>query len=160
MAALRVGVITCSDRCSCGEAVDTSGPALAALCAERGWATLPVLCVADDRATIASAIVAMADEQQVDLLLTTGGTGLGPRDITPEATLDVCQREAQGIAEAIRADSLRVTGRAMLSRGRAAVRGTTLVVNLPGSEKAARETFAAFADQVEHAVQMMAGGGH
>ncbi|NTW28191.1 MAG: MogA/MoaB family molybdenum cofactor biosynthesis protein [Coriobacteriia bacterium] len=160
MSAVRVGVITCSDRCTRGEAVDTSGPALAALSAERGWEVLPVVCVFDDAEAIKAAIVEMADVVDVDLVLTTGGTGLSPRDVTPEATLAVCPREAQGIAEAIRAESLRITGRAMLSRGRAAVRGTTLVVNLPGSEKAARETFSAFADQVEHAVQMMAGSGH
>lgn len=160
MSAVRVGVVTCSDRCSRGEAVDTSGPALAALAAGQGWDVLPVVCVPDDLETVRDTIVRFADEERVDLLLTTGGTGLGPRDITPEATLAACPREVPGIAEALRAESLRITGRAMLSRGRAAVRGRTLVVNLPGSEKAARENFAALAGQVEHAVQMMAGSGH
>jgi len=160
MSTVRVGVITCSDRCSRGEAVDTSGPGLAELAAAQGWEVLPVVCVADDFDAVRDAIVRFADDESVDLLLTTGGTGLGPRDITPEATLAVCSREVPGIAEALRAASLRITGRAMLSRGRAAIRGATLVVNLPGSEKAARENFAALADQVEHAVQMMVGGGH
>lgn len=160
MTEVRVGVLTCSDRCSRGAATDTSGPALASLCAERGWDVLPVLCVADDVDAIKHAIVRFTDDDGVSLVLTTGGTGLGPRDVTPEATLAVCPREVPGIAEALRAESLKITGRAMLSRGRAAVRGTTLVVNLPGSEKAARETFGAFADQVEHAVEMMAGSGH
>jgi len=160
MTEVRVGVLTCSDRCSRGESTDTSGPALAGLCAERGWDVLPVVCVADDADAIQQAIVRFADEDGASLVLTTGGTGLGPRDVTPEATLAVCPREVPGIAEALRAESLKITGRAMLSRGRAAVRGTTLVVNLPGSEKAARETFRAFADQVEHAVEMMAGSGH
>lgn len=160
MSAIRVGVITCSDRCSRGEATDTSGPALAELATAQGWEALPVVCVPDDSEAIQAAIVDMADNQRVDLVITTGGTGFGPRDTTPEATMAVCPREVQGIAEAIRAESLKVTRRAMLSRGRAAIRGTTLVVNLPGSEKAAREGFSAFADQVEHGIMMIAGKGH
>ena len=99
-------------------------------------------------------------EAGADVILTCGGTGLGPRDVTPEATMDVCDRAVPGIAEHIRAESLKVTDRAMLSRATAGAVGRTLVVNLPGSEKAARECFGFVADQFEHAVAMLNGGGH
>jgi molybdenum cofactor synthesis domain-containing protein len=118
-----------------------------------------VVC-ADDRDTIAAAIVRFADDERCDLVLSTGGTGFGPRDVTPEATRAACPRDVPGVAEAIRAESLKVTKRAMLSRAVAGQRGSTLVVNLPGSVKAVRETLGVFVDQVEHAVEMMAGGGH
>lgn len=160
MAGLSIGILTCSDTRSRGEAEDTAGPALAALVEARGWRVDSYRIEADDRDYIALAIVEMADRQGVDVVLTCGGTGLGPRDVTPEATRDVCPRSVPGIAEAIRAGSLAVTRRAMLSRAVAAQRGTTLVINLPGSEKAARESFGFIADQLEHAVAMAAGGGH
>lgn len=157
MADLKLAVITCSD--TRGEAEDTAGRALSELIAERGWTLLGYRVVPDEKLRIESAIVELADEG-ADVVLTCGGTGLGPRDVTPEATLDVCDRAVPGIAEHMRAESLKLTGRAMLSRATAAARGTTLVVNLPGSEKAARECFGFVADQFEHAVKMMAGGGH
>ena len=115
----------------------------------------------DDRECIAARSSRMADVEDADVVLTCGGTGLGPRDVTPEATLAVADREAPGIAEDIRAESLQGHRSARCSRARvAALRGTTLVINLPGSEKAARESFGFVADQLEHAVEMMAGGGH
>jgi molybdenum cofactor synthesis domain-containing protein len=157
MAELRIGILTCSDTRK--EAQDTAGRALTALIADRGWTVEAYEVCPDDCGTIEAAIVAMA-EDGVDVVLTCGGTGLGPRDVTPEATLAVCDRQVPGIAEHMRAESLKVTGRAMLSRATAAARGTTLVVNLPGSEKAARECFGFVADQFEHAVEMMHGGGH
>lgn len=157
---LRIGVITCSDTRSRGEAEDTAGPALTALCEERGWSVVGYRVEPDDREVIAAAIVAMADDLAVDVVLTCGGTGLSPRDVTPEATRDVCPRDVPGVAEAIRAGSLAITRRAMLSRAVAAQRGRTLVVNLPGSEKAARESFGFIAEQLEHAAEMAAGGGH
>jgi len=157
MAELRIAILTCSD--TRGEAQDTAGKALAGLIAERGWAVDAYEVCPDDCGTIEAALVAMA-EAGADVVLTCGGTGLGPRDVTPEATLAVCDREVPGIADHIRAESLKVTGRAMLSRGVSAARGRTLVVNLPGSEKAARECFGFIADQFEHAVEMMRGGGH
>lgn len=157
MADPKLAVITCSD--TRGEAEDTAGRALSELIAERGWTLLGYRVVPDEKLRIESAIVELADEG-ADVVLTCGGTGLGPRDVTPEATLDVCDRAVPGIAEHMRAESLKLTGRAMLSRATAAARGTTLVVNLPGSEKAARECFGFVADQFEHAVKMMAGGGH
>lgn len=160
MAELKIGVITCSDTRSRGEAEDTAGLALVALCEERGWEVAAYRIEPDDRDYIALAIVELADRAGVDIVLTCGGTGLSPRDVTPEATRDVCARDVPGIAEAVRAGSLAVTRRAMLSRAVAAQRGRTLVINLPGSEKAARESFGFVADQLEHAVEMARGGGH
>ena len=157
---LKVAIITCSDSRAAGLAEDTAGSALRAECEARGWEVVAALLVEDDRGAIAEAIRQAADSLEADVTLTCGGTGFGPRDVTPEATMDVCEREAPGIAEAIRAGSMQITGRAMLSRGVAAIRGTTLVVNLPGSRKAAVECFGFVADQFEHAVEMMRGGGH
>ena len=105
-------------------------------------------------------LIRCADEKHCDLIITSGGTGLSPRDVTPEATRAVCDRDVPGIAEAIRAYSMTKTRRAMLSRAICMQRGHTLVVNFPGSTKAARESWEAIADQLEHAAQMTAGGGH
>jgi len=154
---LRIGVLTCSD--TRGEAEDTAGRALSELIAERGWALVAYQVCPDDFGTIRATIVEMA-EIRSDIILTCGGTGLGPRDVTPEATIAACDRVVPGIAEHIRAESLKVTGRAMLSRATAGACAHTLVINLPGSEKAARECFGFVADQLEHAVEMMHGGGH
>lgn len=158
MAPLRIGLLTTSDTRTLAE--DTAGTALRSLCEQRGWEVVAHRLCADDRDCIAEILTGMAEVEGCDVVLTAGGTGLGPRDVTPEATLDVCDRIVPGIAEAIRAESLAITKRAMLSRGTAAVHGRTLVINFPGSEKAARESFAVVADQLEHAVEMMAGGGH
>lgn len=160
MAELRVGVLTCSDTRARGEAEDTAGRALIELVEERGWLVVAYHVTKDDRESIGASIMEMADVEDADIVLTCGGTGLGPRDVTPEATLDTAERLVPGIAEAIRSESYRVTKRAMLSRGLAAQRGATLIINLPGSEKAARESFGFVADQLEHAVEMIAGGGH
>lgn len=160
MAAITVGVLTCSDTRSRGEAEDTAGKALIELIEQSGWRVGAYHVCADDREAIAVSLVEMADVADCDIVLTCGGTGLGPRDITPEATMDIAERLAPGIGEYLRSASLQVTRRAMLSRATAAVRGTTLIINFPGSEKAARESFGFVADQLEHAVSMMAGGGH
>ena len=160
MASLRIGVMTCSDTRFAGEAEDTAGKALIALCEERGWSVVAYHVVPDEPEAIAVRIVEMADVDGVDVLLTAGGTGLGPRDVCPETTLAVCDREVPGVAQAIRTASLAITDRAMLSRGAAAQRGRTLVINMPGSEKAVRESFAVVAGVLEHAAEMMAGGGH
>jgi molybdenum cofactor synthesis domain-containing protein len=157
MADIKVAVLTCSD--TRGEAEDTAGRALSQLIGERGWTLSGYQVVPDDSLRIEAAIVEMADTG-ANVILTCGGTGLGPRDVTPEATLSVCERPVPGIAEHIRAESLKITGRAMLSRATAGARGRTLVVNLPGSEKAAKQCFGFVADQFEHAVEMMSGGGH
>ncbi|MCX8006669.1 MAG: MogA/MoaB family molybdenum cofactor biosynthesis protein [Coriobacteriia bacterium] len=157
---LRIGVLTCSDTRAAGEAEDTSGKALIELAESRGWLVAAYHVVPDEAEAIALAITEMCDVDEVDVLFSTGGTGLGPRDVCPEVTMSLAQRAVPGIAETIRAESLATTRRAMLSRGVAAQRGKTLIINFPGSEKAVRQAFAIVADQLEHAVEMMAGGGH
>jgi molybdopterin adenylyltransferase len=160
MGEIRIGVITSSDSCHDGSREDVSGKVLAALCEERGWVVVDYHVCPDDQECLSVSLQEMADSDRADVVLTTGGTGLGPRDVTPESTMAVCERLAPGIAEHLRAESGKVTPRAMLSRGVAGIRGTTLIINFPGSEKAVRESFAIIADQLEHAVEMIAGGGH
>lgn len=158
MSALRIGLLTTSDTRTREQ--DTAGAALHELCEERGWGVVVYHLVPDERDRITEMLVGMADVDRCDVVLTAGGTGLSPRDVTPEATIEVSDKVVPGIAEAIRAESLTITRRAMISRATAGVRGRTLIVNLPGSEKAVREAFAIVAGQLEHAVEMMAGGGH
>ena len=152
----RAMVITLSDRCSRGEAVDESGPALAIeltlLGAEVTYCLLP-----DDSAQLTQTIVNACDNNEVDLIITTGGTGLSPRDITPEATKQCIEREVPGIAEEIRRQSLMKTPHAMLSRGLAGVRGQTLIVNLPGSRKGATECYAVLRSALSHALEVLTG---
>lgn len=155
---ISIAIVTCSD--TRGMRQDTAGAALEALIAEAGWTCASHVVVKDERADIASAIVHAADELGVDVVLTCGGSGLSPRDVTPEATADVCERNVPGIAEAMRAHSLRITPHAALSRAVCMQRGRCLVVNLPGSEKAARENWEALVSMLGHAVKMAAGGGH
>ncbi|AJC12453.1 molybdenum cofactor synthesis protein [Berryella intestinalis] len=151
-------IVTCSD--TRGMKQDTAGAALEALIAEQGWECIDHVVVRDERDLISAAIVRGADELKADVVLTCGGSGLSPRDVTPEATMDVCERNVPGIAEAMRAHSLSITPFAMLSRALCMQRGRTLVLNLPGSEKAARENWAGVVKALPHAVSMMAGGGH
>lgn len=160
MTEIRIGVITSSDSCAAGTRQDTAGRALMSLCEERGWLVVGYHVCMDDIEALASSIGDISDVEGADVILTCGGTGFGPRDVTPEATMIACDRPAPGIAEHIRAESLRFTPRAMLSRATSAMRGPVLVINLPGSEKAARECFGFVADQLEHAVEMAGGGGH
>lgn len=155
---INFAIITCSDTRSIGE--DTAGMRLEELIRENGWTVASHVIVKDEVEQIAAQIVHAADELDVDIILTCGGSGLSLRDVTPEATRSVCQREVPGIAEAMRAYSMTKTGRAMLSRAIAAQRGRTLVVNLPGSKKAAEENFEGIYEQFEHAAHMMAGEGH
>lgn len=142
------------------KASDTAGAALEELIAGSGWVTAERVVVDDDRRALAQAIRHACDDLHVDVLLTCGGTGLSPRDVTPEATRDVADREVPGIAEALRAYSMTFTRSAMLSRAIAAQRGTTLIINFPGSERAARQCWDGVADQLEHAAHIAAGGGH
>ena len=155
---INFAIITCSDTRSIEE--DTAGMRLEELIRENGWTVASHVIVKDEVEQIAAQIAHAADELDVDIILTCGGSGLSLRDVTPEATRSVCQREVPGIAEAMRAYSMTKTGRAMLSRAIAAQRGRTLVVNLPGSKKAAEENFEGIYEQFEHAAHMMAGEGH
>lgn len=158
MAQLKVGVLTSSDTRT--EENDSSGKALISLSEGRGWSVAAYRLVPDERDSIAEALARMADVDGCDIIFTTGGTGLSPRDVVPEVTLALCDREVPGIGEVIRAESLKITNRAMISRGTAGQRGATLIINLPGSEKAVRESFGFVSEVLEHAVEMMSGGGH
>ena len=155
---LKISIVTCSDTRDLAQ--DEAGAALEELIEAQGWTVASHVVVRDDVSEIGDAIVDAADECHANVVLTCGGTGLSMRDVTPEATRAVCDRDVPGIAEAIRAYSMTKTRRAMLSRAICMQRGHTLVVNFPGSTKAARESWEAIADQLEHAAQMTAGGGH
>ncbi len=152
---LRFGILTVSDRSSQGLRPDASGPALEEMVARQGWIVATRQTVPDDLATIREALASWADSGKVDIVLTTGGTGFSPRDITPEATLAVIQRNAPGLAEAMRQASLKVTPHAMLSRSVAGIRGRTLIVNLPGSPRAATENLEVILPVLPHAIQLL-----
>ena len=154
---IQAAVITVSDACSKGEREDTSGAALVELLTARGAQIVERKILNDDLDPLAHTLRDLADREDINLIITTGGTGLGPRDNTPEATQRVIEREAPGIAEAIRAESLKVTPMAMISRGVCGVRSATLIVNLPGSPKAVRESFAVIAPVLSHALDLLAG---
>ena len=148
-------VITVSDKGYQGLRRDTSGPALCAMLAGAGYRVIHTALVPDEGEQIAAALTYCADTLGAALILTTGGTGFSPRDITPEATLSVAERLCPGIAEAMRSESLKITPRGCLSRGVAALRRRSLIVNLPGSEKAARENLAAVLDALGHGIAML-----
>lgn len=148
-------VITVSDKGYRGEREDTSGPALCAVLKERGYEVVYTAMVPDESEMIRAELLKCADEKKLSLVLTTGGTGFSPRDITPEATKAVLERETPGIPELMRAESMKITPRGCLSRSVAGIRGRTLIINLPGSEKAARENILAVIDPVGHGVDML-----
>ena len=153
----QAAVITLSDRCAAGEREDKSGPAVAKRLADAGYVVVEQLLLADEREPLERNLIRLCDQRRLDLILTTGGTGFAPRDITPEATRAVAERDAPGIAEAIRAESLRITPRAILSRAVSVIRGKTLIINLPGSPKACMEGMDVFMDQLPHALELLRG---
>ena len=153
----QAAVITLSDRCAAGGREDKSGPAVTERLEAAGFAVVEQLLLADEREPLERNLIRLCDQRQLDLILTTGGTGFAPRDITPEATRAVADRDAPGIAEAIRAASLRITPRAMLSRAVSVIRGKTLIINLPGSPKACMESMDVFLDQMPHAIALLRG---
>lgn len=150
-------VLTVSDRSARGERPDVAGPLVAQLLEDAGFTVVRTAIVPDERPQIEAALTAAADSGEVELLVTTGGTGFSPRDVTPEATLAVCERLTPGIPEAMRYASLRITPRAMLSRAQAGIRKGTLIVNLPGSPKAARENLEAVLPALPHGLKMLLG---
>ena len=152
---LRVGLLTVSDRSARGERPDASGPALAQRVLAEGWQVVRTAVLPDDLEPLSVKLAAWADAQDLDLILTTGGTGFSPRDITPEATQAVITRQAPGLAEAMRQASLRITPHAMLSRATAGIRGATLIINLPGSPRAAVENLEVVLPVLPHAVQLL-----
>ena len=156
---MRVAVLTVSDRCSRGEREDTSGPALVGYVTERfGAEVVATGVVADERSLIAARLKGWAaQEPAIDLVLTTGGTGLAPRDVTPEATRVVIEREHAGLMELVRMRCYEITPRAYLSRGIAGTVGRTLIVNLPGSPRGAVESLEALGDLLPHAVETLRG---
>ncbi len=157
MEPIRAGVVTISDKGYAGERADASGPLLADLLRKMGAEVIEQTIVPDEQDTIARALTHLADEVRADLIVTTGGTGPAPRDVTPEATRAVIERDMPGLAEALRADGYRRTPLAVLSRGVAGIRGQTLIVNLPGSPKAVREGMEVLAPILPHAIQMLRG---
>jgi molybdenum cofactor synthesis domain-containing protein len=154
---IRAAVITASDACARGEREDASGAALVELLEASGAVVVEKAIFSDELEPLVQALRDLAANADINLILTTGGTGLGPRDNTPEATLRVIEREVPGIAEAIRAESLQVTPMAMISRGVAGVASGTLIINFPGSPKAVRESFAVIKPVLAHAVDLLAG---
>lgn len=156
-APLRAAVITLSDKGSIGERVDTSGPRAAELLTQAGYEVVEQVLLPDVQSKIEHELKRLADSRQVDLILTTGGTGMAPRDVTPEATMAVATRIVPGIAEAIRAGSLAITKRAMLSRGVSVLRNNTLIVNLPGSKKAVEEALELVLPTLEHGIRLAKG---
>lgn len=154
--AYKVGIITASDKGHAGTREDLSGPAISEILTKiKTFKVEKTVILPDDKYLLADMMRQMADKDRLDLILTTGGTGFSKRDVTPEATLEVVKRRTPGIPEAIRAISLQITPRAMLSRAEAGIRGDTLIVNLPGSPKAIRETLEYILPALEHGLDML-----
>jgi molybdopterin adenylyltransferase len=154
---IRIAILTVSDRSAAGTREDASGPALQELARRQGWQVVHSQVVPDDPSAIRHLLETWADAGAADLILTTGGTGFGHRDLTPEATLEVIERQAPGLAEAMRAESLRITPHAMLSRAVAGIRKRALIVNLPGSPKGAVESLNVILPALPHAVELLRG---
>ena len=153
----RAGVITASDKGAAGEREDISGETLKEILRENGYLIAGYCVLPDDQDTLAEEMIRLADGDVCDVVFTTGGTGLSPRDVTPEATLSVAHRLVPGISEALRAQSMKITNRAMLSRGVSVVRERTLIINLPGSPKAVKESLDVILDAVSHGLAILRG---
>jgi len=158
--AIKVSILTISDSCAEGKRADVSGQTIEDLLLGNEYEMCEKTIVPDDCQRIAKALKRASDEQGIDLVLTTGGTGLGPRDVTPEATASVCERMVSGLSEVLRLEGFKKSPNAVLSRGVAGVRENTLIINLPGSPKAVRECLEIILGVLPHAVDMMRGGGH
>ncbi len=152
---LKIAILTISDRSAAGQREDISGPALQTVVEEQGWHVAKIGIVPDKKQVIQDKLTEFADGGGVDVILTTGGTGFAQRDVTPEATQAVIDRPAPGLAEAMRAESLKITPHAMLSRAAVGIRGTTLIVNLPGSPKGAVENLQVILSVLPHAVKLL-----
>jgi molybdenum cofactor synthesis domain-containing protein len=157
---MRVAVLTISDSVARDERIDLSGPAVVQRCRELGWEVTSSLKCSDDPGQVRSHLRQLADSRRVDLILTTGGTGLGPRDNTPEATLDVAEKVIPGLAEEMRRKGAKLTPNAVLSRGVAVVRNVSLILNLPGSPKGAVESLDTLAELLPHALHVLHGARH
>lgn len=157
---MRVSVLTISDSVAGGKAEDRSGPSVIARCRELGWEIVASAVRADDRSAIEAFLKETADSNAADVILTTGGTGLGPRDVTPEVTMAVVTRLIPGFSEHMRAEGSRKTPRALLSRGVAGIRGHAIIVNLPGSPRGAVESLDAIVELLPHAVAILHGARH
>ena len=155
MMPIRIGIITISDRSSRGERTDESGPALVHAVSQQGWQVIRTEILPDEIEQLTKTLTEWTESGAMDLILTTGGTGFSPRDITPEATQAVIQRPTPGLSEAMRNASLRITPHAMLSRATSGIRARTLIVNLPGSPKGALENFAVLLPILPHAIQLL-----
>ena len=153
----KAAVVTVSDRSARGERPDASGPVVTAMLERAGYQVLCTRLVPDEQPQIEAVLCQLSDQLGAELVVTTGGTGFAPRDVTPEATIAVCQRMTPGIPEAMRYASMAVTPRAMLPRAQAGIRGGTLIVNLPGSPKAARENLEAVLPALAHGLEMLSG---
>ncbi len=152
---IRIGIITVSDRSSRGERPDSSGSALVEAVSQQGWQVVHTAIVPDELEKLSKIMVEWSDSGEVDIILTTGGTGFSRRDVTPEATLAVIQRSTPGLTEAMRSAGLRITAHAMLSRATAGIRARTLIINLPGSPRGATENLAVVLPALPHAVQLL-----
>lgn len=153
----KVGIITASDKGAIGEREDISGKTIREIVEKKGYKVEKAIVLPDEEEALLKEIIYMADELNLDLILTTGGTGFSKRDVTPEATMKACDRMANGIAEAMRYYSLSITPRAMLSRAVSGIRGETLIVNLPGSPKAVRESLEYAVDSIHHGLEILTG---
>ena len=156
----RVAILTISDRCSRGECEDKSGKVIREVINDIEGENIQYDIIPDEKDLIKEKLLSYCDDLKIDLVITTGGTGVGPRDVTPEATGDISHKIIPGISELIRFEGLKKTKNAMLSRGISAIRGRTIIINLPGSPKGVRESLMAIRDLIPHALDMVKGKGH